>query len=104
MIFTTAIIMLYQVIFNIDVCTHILQLFGWPDAPIEDIVEAVIRRCGHEPLTSDCKLSSDERLRENIKCLFMVVIEDNRVKSLLTRNTIDDVIVHVLKLSKETNL
>ncbi|KAF3429241.1 hypothetical protein E2986_00731 [Frieseomelitta varia] len=81
-----------------------LQLFGWPDAPIEDIVEAVIRRCGHEPLTSDCKLSSDERLRENIKCLFMVVIEDNRVKSLLTRNTIDDVIVHVLKLSKETNL
>ncbi|CAK9813470.1 Protein suppressor of hairy wing [Anthophora quadrimaculata] len=78
-----------------------LQFFGWPGAPIQDILEAVIRRCGHQPLTSESNSLLTERLRENIKLLFMVVIEDDTVKSLLTTNTIDDVIVHVLKLSKE---
>lgn len=32
----------------------------------------------------------------------MVVIEDNTVKCLLTTSTIDDVIIHVLQLSKES--
>ncbi|XP_076756015.1 uncharacterized protein LOC143426424 isoform X2 [Xylocopa sonorina] len=78
-----------------------LQFFGWPEVPIQDVLEAVIRRCGQQPLTSESNLSFTERLRENIKRLFMVVIEDNMVKSLLTTNTVDDVIVHVLELSKE---
>ncbi|XP_043792485.1 zinc finger protein 2-like [Apis laboriosa] len=79
-----------------------LQLFGWPEAPVQDILEAVIRRCGHQPLTSESNLLFNERLRENIKRLFMVVIEDNTVKCLLTTSTIDDVIIHVLQLSKES--
>ncbi|XP_076164784.1 uncharacterized protein LOC143145357 isoform X1 [Ptiloglossa arizonensis] len=78
-----------------------LQLFGWPDAPIQDILEAVIRRCGHPPLTSESDLLFTERLRENVKLLFTVVIEDDTVKSLLTTKTVDDVILHVLELSKE---
>lgn len=40
-----------------------------------------------------------ERLRENIKLLFTVVIEDDTVKSLLTTKTVDDVILHVLEIS-----
>ncbi|XP_017883029.1 zinc finger protein 2 homolog isoform X1 [Ceratina calcarata] len=78
-----------------------LQFFGWPDNPIQDVLEAVVRRCGKQALTAESNLPFTERLRENIRRLFMVVIEDNFVKSLLTRNTVDDVIVHVLELSKE---
>lgn len=78
-----------------------LQLFGWPDASIQDILEAVIRRCGHQPLTSDSDLLFTERLRENVKLLFSVVVEDSTVKSLLTTKTVDDVILHVLEISKE---
>lgn len=80
---------------------HLLQLFGWPEAPIQDILEAVIRRCGHYPLTSESNLLFSERLRENIKMLFTVIIEDDTVKSLLTTKTVDNVILHVLELSKE---
>ncbi|XP_015609871.1 protein suppressor of hairy wing isoform X2 [Cephus cinctus] len=78
-----------------------LQLFGWPSAPIQDVLEAVIRRCGHQPITSDSDKPFPERLRENVKLLFTVVIEDDTVKSLLTTQTVDEVIQHVLKLSKE---
>jgi KRAB domain-containing zinc finger protein len=63
-------------------------------------LEAVIRRCGHEPLTSESDLSLSERLRGNVKLLFNAVIEDENVKSLLTTQTVDEVIMHVLKLSK----
>ncbi|XP_048504979.1 gastrula zinc finger protein XlCGF26.1 isoform X2 [Athalia rosae] len=78
-----------------------LQAFGWPQAPIQDVLEAVIRRCGHLPLSSDSDLLFAQRLRENVKILFTVVIEDDTVKSLLTTQTVDEVILHVLKLSKD---
>ncbi|XP_024887546.1 gastrula zinc finger protein XlCGF26.1-like isoform X3 [Temnothorax curvispinosus] len=79
-----------------------LQLFGWPEAPIQDILEAVIRRCGHEPITSEANVMFTERLRQNVKLLFTVVIDtvnDETVKSLLTTKTVDDVILHVLEIS-----
>lgn len=79
-----------------------LQLFGWPEAPIQDILEAVIRRCGHEPTTSDANVMFTERLRQNVKLLFTVVVDtmnDETVKSLLTTKTVDDVILHVLEIS-----
>ncbi|XP_019700628.1 zinc finger protein 436 isoform X1 [Harpegnathos saltator] len=79
-----------------------LQLFGWPEAPIQDVLEAVIRRCGHEPVTSESCVSFTERLRENVKLLFTVVIEDDTVKSLLTTKTVDDVILHVVEISNGT--
>ncbi|XP_014477640.1 PREDICTED: protein suppressor of hairy wing isoform X1 [Dinoponera quadriceps] len=79
-----------------------LQLFGWPEAPIQDVLEAVIRRCGHDPVTSESCTIFTERLRENVKLLFTVVIEDDTVKSLLTTKTVDDVILHVVEISNGT--
>lgn len=77
------------------------QIFGWPEAPIQDVLDAVIRRCGRQPITvDDSDLAFEERLRENVKLLFTVVIDDDTVKSLLTTQTVDEVILHVLKISK----
>lgn len=76
-------------------------MFGWLQSPLQDVLEAVIRRCGHEPLTADSDLSLPERLRGNVKLLFNAVIEDENVKSLLTTQTVDDVIMHVIKVSKD---
>jgi len=79
-----------------------LQLFGWPEAPIQDILEAVIRRCGQEPVTSESNMIFTDRLRQNVKLLFSIVVDtvnDDTVKSLLTTKTVDDVILHVLEVS-----
>ncbi|XP_020297659.1 zinc finger protein 391-like isoform X1 [Pseudomyrmex gracilis] len=80
-----------------------LQLFGWPDAPIQDVLEAVIRRCGCDPVTLESCVLFTDRLRQNIKILFNVVIEDDSVKSLLTTSTVDDVILHVLEISNRSS-
>ncbi|XP_031785753.1 protein suppressor of hairy wing [Nasonia vitripennis] len=80
-----------------------LELFGWLQSPLQDVLEAVIRRCGHEPLTADSDLSLPDRLRGNVKLLFNAVIEDENVKSLLTTQTVDEVIMHVLKISQTNN-
>ncbi|XP_011172288.1 zinc finger protein 436 isoform X1 [Solenopsis invicta] len=79
-----------------------LQLFGWPETPTQDILEAVIRRCGHEPITAESSMILTERLRQNVKLLFTVVVDtvnDDTVKSLLSTKTVDDVILHVLEVS-----
>lgn len=75
-------------------------MFGWLQSPLQDVLEAVIRRCGHEPLTADSDLLLPDRLRGNVKLLFNAVIEDENVKSLLTTQTVDEVIMHVLKISQ----
>ncbi|XP_012285238.1 oocyte zinc finger protein XlCOF6 [Orussus abietinus] len=80
-----------------------LQMFGWPDAPIQDVLEAVIRRCGHQPLTSDSDMPFADRLRHNVKLLFAAVVDDETVKSLLTTQTVDEVMMHILRLSKESS-
>lgn len=67
---------------------------------MQDVLEAVIRRCGHPPVTIDSDLMFAERLRENVKLLFNVVIEDENLKSLMTTQTVDEVILHVLEVSK----
>ncbi|XP_014212546.1 zinc finger protein 70 [Copidosoma floridanum] len=77
-----------------------LELFGWLQSPLQDVLEAVIRRCGDEPLTADSDLSLPERLRGNVRILFNAVLEDENVKSLLTTQTVDEVIAHVLNVSK----
>lgn len=79
-------------------------MFGWPEAPIQDILEAVIRRCGHDPVTSESNVMFTDRLRQNIKLLFTVVVDmvnDETVKSLLTMKTVDDVILHILEISNQ---
>lgn len=75
-------------------------MFGWSQSPLQDVLDAVIRRCGHEPLTAESDLSLPERLRGNVKILFNAVLDDENVKSLLTTQTVDEVIMHVLKISK----
>ncbi|XP_063231421.1 gastrula zinc finger protein XlCGF57.1-like [Bacillus rossius redtenbacheri] len=76
-----------------------LKGFGWPNAPVDRLLEAVIKRCGHQPMGSD-DLGYTDRLRENAKLLFTVVIDDSAVKTLLNNQTVDEVILHVLRLAK----
>lgn len=79
----------------------LLQLFGWLQSPLQDVLECVVRRCGQEPLTADSDLPLPERLRGNVRLLFNTVIEDESVKALLTTQTVDEVIMHVIKSSKD---
>ncbi|KAG0444704.1 hypothetical protein HPB47_013482, partial [Ixodes persulcatus] len=76
-----------------------LKGFGYPDKPVDELLEAVIRRCGHSPASPD-DYGYMDRLRENSKLLFTVVIDDNAVKTLLNNQTVDEVILHVLRLAK----
>ncbi|XP_070392971.1 oocyte zinc finger protein XlCOF6-like isoform X2 [Dermacentor albipictus] len=76
-----------------------LKGFGYPDKPVDELLEAVIRRCGHSPASPD-DYNYMDRLRENSKLLFTVVINDNAVKTLLNNQTVDEVILHVLRLAK----
>ncbi|GAB6026155.1 hypothetical protein CHUAL_012357 [Chamberlinius hualienensis] len=76
-----------------------LKGFGWPDKPVDRLLEAVIQRCGHTPVNPD-DFAFMDRLRENCKLLFTVVIDDTAVKTLLNNHTVDEVIHHVLKLAK----
>ncbi|GIY67016.1 zinc finger protein 649 [Caerostris darwini] len=73
--------------------------FGWPDKPVDEVLELVIQRCGHVPVNRD-HYGYMDRLRENAKLLFTVVIDDNAVKTLLNNQTVDEVILHVLRLAK----
>lgn len=75
-----------------------LQGFGWPETPIDQLLEAVIKRCGYHPVDPD-RYEYYDRLRENCKLLFTVVIDDNAVKTLLNNQTVDEVILHVLRLA-----
>lgn len=77
-----------------------LKAFGWPGAPVDRLLEAVIRRCGHQPVGAGDDLPYTDRLRENAKLLFTVVIDDSAVKTLLNNQTVDEVILHVLRLAK----
>lgn len=77
-----------------------LQAFGWPDTPVEKLLELVIRRCGHQPVGNESNYGSLNSLRENAKLLFTVVIDDSAVKTLLNNQTVDEVIQHVLRLAK----
>lgn len=76
-----------------------LRAFGWPDTPVDKLLDSVIRRCGHKPASED-DYDYIGKLRENAKLLFTVVIDDSAVKSLLNNQTVDEVILHVLRLAK----
>ena len=76
-----------------------LRTFGWPDEPVDQLLESVIKRCGHQPVSAE-DYGYTDRLRENAKLLFTVVIDDSAVKTLLNNQTVDEVILHVLRLAK----
>ncbi|XP_039281993.1 zinc finger protein 2 isoform X1 [Nilaparvata lugens] len=76
-----------------------LKAFGWPAASVDHVLESVIKRCGHEP-AGYSGMPHCDKLRENAKLLFTVVIDDSVVKTLLNNQTVDEVILHVLRLAK----
>lgn len=76
-----------------------LKAFGYPEEPVELLLESVIKRCGHQPVSAE-DYGYTDRLRENAKLLFTVVIDDSAVKTLLNNQTVDEVILHVLRLAK----
>lgn len=76
-----------------------LKEFGWPDCPVDKLLDSVIRRCGHRPASEE-QFDYLGRLRENAKLLFTAVIDDEAVKSLLNNQTVDEVIMHVLRLAR----
>lgn len=76
-----------------------LKAFGWPDCPVDKLLDAVIKRCGHKPASEE-QFDYLGRMRENAKLLFTAVIDDEAVKSLLNNQTVDEVILHVLRLAK----
>lgn len=77
-----------------------LSEFGHPEAPVDKVLESVIKRCGHTP-ASEADFDYIGKMRENAKLLFTVVIDDHSVKELLNNQTVDEVIMHVLKLAKK---
>jgi hypothetical protein len=64
---------------------------------VDRLLEAVIRRCDHQPVGD---LPYTDRLRENAKLLFTVVSDDSAVKTLLNNQIVVEVILHVLHLAK----
>jgi hypothetical protein len=68
---------------------------------VDRLLEAVIRRCGHQPVGAGDDLPyTDHHLRENAKLLFPVVSDDSAVKTLLNNQIVDEVILHVLHVAK----
>lgn len=73
----------------------LLKNFGWPNAPIDNLLESVIKQCSHEPVKCE-DYNYYDRLRENVKLLFTVVIEDDSLKELLNNRTVDEVVISVI--------
>uniref|UniRef100_A0A182JNW7 C2H2-type domain-containing protein n=1 Tax=Anopheles christyi TaxID=43041 RepID=A0A182JNW7_9DIPT len=76
---------------------EMLHSFGWPDAPVEEVLGRVIRGCGHQPAKGEEVGDHTTRMRENTKILFSVTMDDEDIKALLNNHTVDEVIMHVLK-------
>lgn len=76
---------------------EVLTEFGWPTAPVEAVLSAVIQRCGHKPSADTEAGDCSTRMRENTKILFALTMEDDSIKTLLNNHTIDEVITNVLR-------
>lgn len=80
----------------------VLKKFGYPKTPIEKVLSSVIKQCGQSPVDASTCPDASTKLRENVKLLFISVIDDESIKEMLNNHTIDEVVCHVIKLS-ETN-
>ncbi|XP_045537784.1 oocyte zinc finger protein XlCOF6 [Papilio machaon] len=72
-----------------------LDIFGWPDEPVDTVLEKVIEQCGARAADRD-KWTRVQRLRENTKHLFVYVIDDKNIARMLDTHTIDQIIKHIL--------
>ncbi|CAG9565513.1 unnamed protein product [Danaus chrysippus] len=73
---------------------EMLECLGWPDEPIDEVLERMISNCGAK--AADHSWPRVQRLRENAKQLFLHVVEDQTVARMLHTHTIDQVIKHIL--------
>ncbi|XP_053697129.1 oocyte zinc finger protein XlCOF6 [Sabethes cyaneus] len=74
-----------------------LAEFGWPTAPVDEVLVKVIIQCGSKPASDTDSGDCTTRLRENTKILFSLTMDDDNIKTLLNNHTVDEVIMDVLK-------
>lgn len=72
---------------------------GWPDVACETVLADVIAQCGQTPADRTTCPDYETVMRENAKLLFTSVISNDSIKSLLNNHSVDEVILHVLKLA-----
>lgn len=77
-----------------------LKLFGWPKKCVDDVLEDVIRKCGQKVADKKIMTRAD-CLRENTKQLFLGIIDDEKIKRMLSSKSIDEGIWHFLRLISE---
>ncbi len=82
---------------NLLVDDDTLAEFGWPEKSVEDVLSLVIEQCDQVPADYTTCPDYATKIRENTKLLFTTVIDNDTIKELLNNQTIDEVIVHVLK-------
>lgn len=82
---------------NLLVDDDTLTEFGWPEKSVEDVLNLVIEQCGQSPADYTTCPDYATKIRENTKLLFTTVIDNESIKELLNNQTIDEVILHVLK-------
>lgn len=73
-----------------------LHKFGWPSETVESVLCKVIENCGHDMKEATYTDDYCTRMREYVKLLFTVVIQNDTVKELLNNYPIDEVISFVL--------
>lgn len=72
---------------------------GWPTASCEHVLSGVIEQCGLRPADTVTCPDYVSVMRENAKMLFTSVISNDSIRSLLNNHTVDEVIMHVLKMA-----
>lgn len=72
---------------------------GWPAASCEHVLSGVIKQCGLRPADTVTCPDYVSVMRENAKMLFTSVISNDSIRSLLNNHTVDEVILHVLKMA-----
>lgn len=80
-----------------------LKKFGWPKDSVEKVLCKVIENCGYN---MEAKVFTDDyctRMREYVKLLFTVVIQNNTIKELLNNYPIDEVIEFVLSRDNDND-
>ncbi|XP_037051690.1 protein suppressor of hairy wing [Bradysia coprophila] len=82
---------------NLLVDDDTLAELGWPEKSVEDVLSSVIEQCDQTPADYTTCPDYATKIRENTKLLFTTVIDTDAIKELLNNQTIDEVILHVLK-------
>lgn len=66
---------------------------------VEKNLESIFFQGGQSPADYSTCPDYATKMRENAKLLFTAVIDNDSIKQLLNNHSVDEVIVHVLKLA-----